>query len=404
MADHSDRDRSIEHLLRQTPPQSSSAPSAACVDAERLAAWAEGSLRGEEAKQVEVHLADCARCQAMAAVFAESAPALPVLVPFWKHWSVRWLLPLWAASAFVLAWAFVVREQPDEPAATMARVEQAEAPPVTPAPDVTPEAAPGAPPASAAAPASEPAREAEARRFEQSSALKAEPPVASSDTAEQADMIARQAPMAAPEAPSPPPPASSSAFAPPPPPPAPSAPAIQTQSGERSTAAAQPGRGQNNVMMDGISVLEPGLPIHARIGGPDPIVFGPPLEPRATLAGEPGATAARELSPPPRWRIASDGRVDRSADGGASWSPVPLESSPVISAGSAPSALVCWLAGREGAVFRATDGVTFQRVSFPEAIPLVSVQAVDAAQATIVSDDGRVFTTTNGGGEWRERP
>jgi len=44
------------------------------VEPEALAAWSEGALASNEARQVEAHLADCAMCQEMLAVFARTEP------------------------------------------------------------------------------------------------------------------------------------------------------------------------------------------------------------------------------------------------------------------------------------------------------------------------------------------
>ena len=90
-------DRVLKSALRDTQPPWS----AACVDAELLAAWSDGTLSAEEARGVELHVSNCARCQAVMAVFAKTEPALPVSVPFWRRWSVGWLVPLTAAAAAV---------------------------------------------------------------------------------------------------------------------------------------------------------------------------------------------------------------------------------------------------------------------------------------------------------------
>ena len=47
------------------------------VDAETLAAWADGGLTPDAAREVETHLSSCAPCQAMAAAFARAAPESP---------------------------------------------------------------------------------------------------------------------------------------------------------------------------------------------------------------------------------------------------------------------------------------------------------------------------------------
>ena len=100
-----------------------------------------------------------------------------------------------------------------------------------------------------------------------------------------------------------------------------------------------------------------------------------------------------------RWRLAVD-RVERSTDGGTSWTAATRLDSSAITAGSAPGPLVCWLVGRAGVVFLATDGVTFLQVTSPAPIDLVAISAVDASSATVTASDGRRFITTDGGGTW----
>lgn len=411
MADHPDRDRSIEHLLRQARPRSSSAPDG-CVDAERLAAWSDGSLRPEESALVETHLADCARCQAMLAVFAQSAPAMPVVVPFWRRWTVRWLVPVAAASAAVLVWVVVTRQPEDAASTTMARVEPFDAsaggPGIAPLPAPVEESV------------ADEARgvstlDAPAAQRRGAVAQAPPPPAPSRDLSAAADesaaKMAREI-AAAPVAPPPPPPPRAA----PSPTRIPSSrsedpidpagvvvtanPAIQAQTGERSFSTARSAPGQSNVMMDGIGAVSEAVPADARRDPTSPVEFGapaPPAEPQTAVTAE----AAR---PPVRWRLMPDGRLMRSPDGGRSWSVVAFDPAVAIGAGSAPSALVCWLVSGEGDVLRSVDGATFERTASPVDAALVSIRAVDAIQATVVADDGRVFTTTDGGSTWRELP
>jgi photosystem II stability/assembly factor-like uncharacterized protein len=71
-----------------------------------------------------------------------------------------------------------------------------------------------------------------------------------------------------------------------------------------------------------------------------------------------------------------------------------------LTAGSSPSPSICWLVGPEGTVLITTDGRTWQRMNFPEAVDLVSIRATDDKTATVTAVDGRVFTTTNRGLTW----
>jgi hypothetical protein len=106
--------------------------------------------------------------------------------------------------------------------------------------------------------------------------------------------------------------------------------------------------------------------------------------------------------PIPRWRIVDGIRVDRTEDG-VSWQAATIDSPGSLTAGFAPSTLVCWLVGPNGAVFRAMNGIVFERRPFPEPVDLVNVRATsDGQNATVTAADGRQFTTTNGGATWTQ--
>jgi photosystem II stability/assembly factor-like uncharacterized protein len=72
-----------------------------------------------------------------------------------------------------------------------------------------------------------------------------------------------------------------------------------------------------------------------------------------------------------------------------------------VTAGSAPSALVCWLVGRAGAIALTTDAEHFNSVPFPEATDLSAVLATSAVDATVTTAAGAIYTTTNAGATWR---
>jgi photosystem II stability/assembly factor-like uncharacterized protein len=72
----------------------------------------------------------------------------------------------------------------------------------------------------------------------------------------------------------------------------------------------------------------------------------------------------------------------------------------VLTAGFSVSPTICWLVGRRGAVYITTDGMTFVRVSFPEAVDLVAVNATDDRSATVTAADGRAWRTTDQGRVW----
>jgi hypothetical protein len=88
---------------------------------------------------------------------------------------------------------------------------------------------------------------------------------------------------------------------------------------------------------------------------------------------------------------------------GGSWPAPPADVGREITTGSAPSADVCWMAGRNGIVLRSTDHQIWQRVTFPENVDLSTINATDARTATVVTVDGRTFSTSDGGVTWTQR-
>ena len=101
-----------------------SATTAACVDAETLAAWVDGGLPKAEAAAVEMHLADCERCTAMIATFARTIPDASVAESLWTRWHLRWLVPLATAATVAALWVLVPR--PESPQMTRSAVHRTE--------------------------------------------------------------------------------------------------------------------------------------------------------------------------------------------------------------------------------------------------------------------------------------
>jgi photosystem II stability/assembly factor-like uncharacterized protein len=101
-----------------------------------------------------------------------------------------------------------------------------------------------------------------------------------------------------------------------------------------------------------------------------------------------------------RWRIVAAGTVDHSTDGGSTWQTQSTGVTAMLTAGASPSPTVCWLVGPGGIVLLSTDGRSWQRLVFPEAIDLESVHALDDKRATVTAADGRTVSTTDGGRTW----
>ena len=122
----------------------------------------------------------------------------------------------------------------------------------------------------------------------------------------------------------------------------------------------------------------------------------------------PADLAAAKTNPQIIWRFGRRGRIERSSDGGATWTP---QSSPVqtdLVAGSVPSETVCWLVGRNGTILRSIDGVNWQLVASPKQAEQygqppdwISVDARDAQSAVIGAEDGRHFSTSDAGKTWQ---
>ena len=372
------RDRAMEAMLRRQMP-GGAGPGDACPDAETLAAWTDGGLDARAQAQVEAHAAGCARCQALMAAIVKSEPAPAALAPegSWSRWSLRWLVPLTAAAAATLVWVLVPGgEQPStrvKEELTQARAES----PTQPAAVEPPAAEPPAMDLQKALPGA-------ARKDERDAA-------ASRPSGDEARYSARQT------SPAEPPPARTEA---------------ESKAVQQETAVAAP------PVAETLSVERERRSADAATAEA-PAAPAPPAAAQAQSAPAAGATVgtregfadANALSPgivsrdpAVRWRMAGPGAVERSTDAGSSWTRLETGSPVMFTAGSAPSASVCWLVGRGGLVLLTTDARTWRRVTPPAAADLIAVDATDAATATVRTANGRAFRTTDGGTTWVATP
>ena len=97
-------------LRRAARADGDTRPPGRCLDAETLAAWADGGLPVAQRAAVEAHVADCDRCLAMVGAMAKTAPPASVGRPTWSP--IRWLVPLTTAAVALTAWLVV---RPAEP-------------------------------------------------------------------------------------------------------------------------------------------------------------------------------------------------------------------------------------------------------------------------------------------------
>lgn len=87
-----------------------------CVDAETLAAWADGGLSAKAASAVELHVSSCSRCMGVLAAMERAAPAARARHAWTPIRVFRWLAPLAAAATAVAIW-IVVPDRPITPIA-----------------------------------------------------------------------------------------------------------------------------------------------------------------------------------------------------------------------------------------------------------------------------------------------
>jgi Putative zinc-finger len=352
VTDQHQREQSIERLLRQGAGRASlSADATDCLDGELLAAWSSRALPPTEMARVEAHVADCLRCQSMVAAFAQTDVATPAPVPSQSWWSLRWLVPLAAAAAVVAIWVATPTRNPVlfESSVPQPRADAEVRSPETAR--VLPQAGPVIGP--------NPAQKAQAA-----------PPDQLADAVEKREARGRQVPQPAPRQERAPEPVSEERLAA-------TAPSVTSPAPAPVVATAPPA--QTRTLNETAAFASP-----------------PPAMARFNAA----SVDIRSPNGTTRWRFAAGSPLERSLDGGATWQPVELPSSAVLTAGHSPGGSVAWLVGRSGAIYLTTDGSQFESVSFVEAVDLTSVVATDDRQATVTTADGRRFTTTTRGSTW----
>ncbi len=97
------------------------------------------------------------------------------------------------------------------------------------------------------------------------------------------------------------------------------------------------------------------------------------------------------------WR-ARDLAIEHSTDGGKTWTTEYKTDRPVR-AGAFVSSDVAWLVGDSGLVLRRTKNGWFGTTP-PAEGDITSIRAESTGKAAVTFEDGRVFTTENGGVTW----
>jgi hypothetical protein len=99
------------------------------------------------------------------------------------------------------------------------------------------------------------------------------------------------------------------------------------------------------------------------------------------------------------WRL-SGTTIEHSDDAGKTWHRQSAVTETPLLAGSAPSDVVCWVAGAQGTVLRSRDGTTWERLSSPTSADIVQITAWSALNASIRTASGERFSTEDGGLTW----
>jgi Putative zinc-finger len=432
-----DRDQSVEQWLRKTPAPA--APGDLCLDADTLAAWAEGALAGAERASAEAHASTCARCQAMLAVMIRTMPVQETSTGSSIRKWLMMLSPAMAAAAAIALWFAVDQRLPPVPSAvdslskSQARNEHVAA---SPSSTVATESDRKAPIVSPDRDAQEADRGAEADPADARRSREVRGPSAAPVPATTAPPNERKDLGTPKRSETPPPPGmpaegfqaaagNRTPAAPPPPGPAPQQQANQAQNQPQNQAVIQaqsPAVQTQQTQSQGQTPRQQApAAVAERVVIADKPVGRASAESSATggAAGRGETTGAladaaklayrqraggfelEVAASSVRWRVADGRTVQRSLDAGANFSTqYTAESGVLLTAGAAPSANVCWLVGRAGAVVLSTDGRVWRRLTFPEQVDLTAVTATDARTASVTTADGRRFGTADGGGTW----
>jgi hypothetical protein len=326
------------------------------LDAETVAAWMDGGLDATSLAAAEAHASNCDRCQALLATVAKTIPERETKSVFhlWKWW----LAPIAATAAAVTLW-IVVPQDPMRPASVAPDTELAQkaSEPAPSAQSVPPPAAVAEAPAKPVSPAPADARFAGSRR---------NVPASRSDEAKAVESGAKLAD-------------------------------AQANTPERTPPRDRQEKREANLER---AAAAPAEPSSALPSAPAAAAADNTLGAVAQLRKQ--TSRVEFVSPDPRfrWRVTGN-TIEHTQDGGRDWIPVRLTVNELVTAGSAPAPLVCWVVGRRGLVLLATDGTNFTPLPFPERVDLTSITAADARRATVTTADGRTFHTENSGRNWQ---
>jgi hypothetical protein len=380
-------DRNFERALRSAARRGRTA--GVCPDAATLAAFVDRSLPSEEYATVEAHVADCTACiEHLALVTALDAPeesSVPTpavdVGALVRRWG--WLVPAMTAVLVVAVWVRSSVDQRPADASLSSANRPSDQPRVEPRRDVAP-----ADREAALSDANEPQAKREGRTAgggRKKTDTPARPTAPASTLSEAAK------------------PASPTA----------QAEAVAVNAKQLDKLAAADDKNKERAETRGVAASAP--PPAAIVSTaaadareeaalktvPEPAVGGAAATARMRKAvrQQSAATAGMVLV-----RTAS-GRIDRSTDGGRSWTNEHGGLTDQIRVTLCPTATACWLGADNGAVLvRATDGQWVRRLVPPPAAAVQRIIALDNRHATVELADGRRYMTTDGGITWTIPP
>jgi hypothetical protein len=410
-------DDAMGGLLRRSLSGESS-PGEPCPEPGTLAAFYERTLADDERERYELHIADCSRCREQLAVLVRSDEKThPEPRAAWV-WDWRWLAATAAVLVLVLSWSVrrsartVTSERSSEPA-LLAQSEPNQAPASKPAlPPVPPSVVAPASNAAGADSARAPAPLQEAAKARKQSVSPAPPvsnqlqaatnaPLDSRSYANEQDLKKATGAATLEAAPAQPDAASASALAQT----LPEAPTAKTKA-----AGVAPTAPVSNSEAAG-GARQAGPKRAAALAEPRDKISATSDKDKAPIAAAQNGSLSSEsrsgqvlISTPDAkvsWRIREGGFVERTTDGGATWQGQQPDADAQLVAGSAPSAKVCWLAGKSGAIVMTKDAVKWRKIPPPVMADITGVAAMDASHATVTTTEGQRFTTTNAGKKWQ---
>jgi hypothetical protein len=338
------------------------------VDANLLAAFAEGKLLRHDRDEVLAHLAECADCREIVALASRPAHQAASAQPVSQLW--RWAAAVAAVALVLIAtWGLrLVLRSPEKAAATRRSAA------------VKPEIATNAP------------------------ALGTPPvPQLNKSIRTQRSVIAPKR-FIAPANPVVAPPRSSAPIAQPPAakdeisrsialPPAPASAAVSQETpapDELSKPAALPGSPAAPSISRGTSLNE--AKSHAQY-----------VAPSTALASMARKTAMS--NPHAMWRIGAMS-LERSSDGGKTWNPVPVSAGVQFHVVAADG-LDVWAGGSHGVIFHSVDGgLTWSRVTVTEGTKeltgsIVAIRLPQPSAIILETDSGEQWISGDGGRRWR---